>query len=79
MATNHLRVGVGEAYTDPMNPEADYFGQHYRMAKKVSDIADVPHLRDAELRARAAEQYERRRIQAWKDYYAERGMEMPDE
>ena len=79
MATNHLRVGVGESYTDPMNPQADYFGQHYRMAKKVSDIADVPHLRDAELRARADEQYERRRIQAWKDYYAERGMEWTHE
>ena len=79
MATQGIRVGTGESYIDPMDPEADYFGQHYRMSKKVPDIADVPHLRSSELRARAERQYEERRLQAWRDYYQEQGKDWPYE
>ena len=76
---DQLRIGTGDSFVDPLDKETDRTAQVYRMSRKVLDIADAGAYRDAELRARAEQQYEERRIQAWRDYFAEQGQEYPYE
>ena len=76
---DQLRIGTGDSFVDPLDKETDYTAQVYRMSRKVLNIADAGAYRDAELRARAEQQYEERRIQAWRDYFAEQGQEFPYE